>query len=471
MKQPFIYLSLLLGITACSTVGPSYQAPSNSPPAQWKNANLLAEASASSPLALANWWKTLNDPTLNTLIDTALAQNYDLQTAQAKLRESRARAGVADAALYPALNTSTKAGRTHSAKTGNTTESYSAGLDASWELDIFGANRQSQAAAEASAQASEATLQDTQVSLIAEVAQLYINLRTLESRRALTLDSLNSQQETRDLVNWRWQAGLVSELEAKQADSALAQTRAKIPALDNQIEQNRNQLAVLLGQTPAQLADLAVNKASIPDFAAISGGNVPLDALLRRPDIRAAERKLAAQHALVNAATAARYPKLSLSASLSLQSNNLSQLLRADSLINNLAANLSAPLFDAGRITQNIAIQESVLQQSYASYQKTYLQALADVENALMFIATSQDRRTALNEANQAATLAESLARQRYASGLTDYLTVLDTQRTLLSVQDALRSADGDHANALVQLYKALGGGWQLASTHTDTKE
>ncbi len=464
MIPKFACLSLALILAGCISVGPIYQPPAPTAPQQWKNASLLANTPSASHTELARWWQSFNDPVLDRLIAMTLAQNLDLKSAQAKLREARARAAMTDAALYPSVTANAGAKRSETGNDANPSKSFSAGLDASWELDIFGANRRTSEATAATASATEASLRDTEVSLIAEVVNVYISLRTLEARYAVASNSLVSQQETRDLTRWRWQAGLVSELDFIQAESTLAQTRAKLPALDIELESTRNQLTVLLGVQPAGLPDLLAGAGKIPDFSSIANTPVPLDTLSQRPDIRVAERNLAAQTAQVGTAEAARYPSLTLGGAISLQSDQLSRLLRADSLINSLAANLTAPIFDAGRIRQNIAVQNAVLDQTLATYQKTVLQALSDVENALMALAKTEARRADLRAATSSAEAADSMARQRYSAGLVDYLTVLETQRTLFSTQDSLRSAEGDRASALVQLYKALGGGWSSAT-------
>lgn len=459
-------LPLALILAGCISTNARYQPPPTPAPTLWKNASLTHQPHTQN-IDLAQWWQSFNDPALNRLISTALAQNLDIKSAQAQLREARARARITEAALYPSVTANAGAKRSEAGSNANPTRTLSAGLDASWELDIFGANRNANEASIATASASEASLRDTQVSLIAEVANTYISLRTLEARYAVAQNNLASQQETRDLTRWRWQAGLVSELDFTQAESTLAQTRAKLPALDTELESTRNQLAVLLGVQPTTLPDLRTGTGEIPAFSHLASMPVPLDTLRQRPDIRVAERNLAAQTAQLNVADAARYPSLSLSGAISLQSDQLSSLLRADSLINSLAASLTAPIFNAGRIQANIAVQNAVLDQTLASYQKAILQAWADVENALMSLSRSDARSREFQTANSAASAADAMARQRYAAGLVDYLTVLETQRTLLSVQDSLRSAEGDHASALVQLYKALGGGWDASATLT----
>ncbi|MDR3412768.1 MAG: efflux transporter outer membrane subunit [Formivibrio sp.] len=469
MTPKLACLPLILMLAGCISVGPHYEQPTAATPAQWKNAALIPSSTSASTTDLAHWWQAFNDPVLDRLITTTLAQNLDLKSAQAKLRESRSRAAMTDAALYPSVTANAGAKRSEAHTDANPTKSFNAGLDASWELDIFGANRRASEAAIATVSATQASLHDTEVSLIAEVANVYISLRTLEARYAAAQSSLVSQQETLDLTRWRWQAGLVSELDYIQAESTLAQTRAKLPSLDVQLESARNQLTVLLGVQPAALPDLLAGTGQIPDFSNVTALPIPLDTLRQRPDIRVAERNLAAQTAQVGAAEAARYPTIDLSGTIGLQSAQLGQLLRADSLINSLAASLTAPIFDAGKIRSNIAVQNAVLDQTMATYQKTVLQALADVENALMALAKTEARRTDLRAASAAAETAQTMAQQNYAAGLTDYLTVLDTQRTLLSVQDSLRSAEGDRASALVQLYKALGGGWTSATAEAVT--
>lgn len=451
-------LPLALILAGCITVGPQYRPPAPDTPAQWKNA--VSPPPANVAVDLAHWWQSLDDPILDRLIETALKQNLDLKSTQAKLRQARAKARIADAALYPSLSGSANAKRSESGNDANPSKSFSMGLDASWELDIFGANRKASEGAMATISAQEATLGDTQVSLVAEVANTYVSLRTLQARHAVAQTNLASQQETRDLTRWRWQAGLASELDFIQAESTLAQTRAKLPALDAELENTRNQLAVLLGLQPAALASLLDDNGKLPDYNRVAAIALPLDTLRQRPDIRAAERNLAAQAAEINIAEAARYPTLNLSGTVSLQSGQLGQLLRADSLVNSLAAGLSAPIFNAGRIRANIDVQNAVYEQLLASYEKTVLQALADMENALTALATTDIRRQELLTASQAAEAADGMARQRYASGLVDYATVLETQRTLLSVQDSLKSVEGERIKALIQLYKALGGGW-----------
>lgn len=458
MPKKLVYLPLALILAGCISVGPQYRPPTPDAPAQWKNNS--SAASVDSSITLASWWRSLHDPVLDQLIQTALTNNLDLKSAQAKLRQVRAQARATDAALYPSMSGSAGAKRSESGDDANPSKSYSVGLDASWELDLFGANRNASAGAAATLAAQEASLQDVQTSLVAEVATAYISLRTLQVRYRVAVESLASQQTTRDITNWRWQAGLVSELDFIQAESTLAQTRAKLPALEIDLESTRNQLAVLLGMQPAALSALLNDSGKLPDYSGVAAIALPLDTLRQRPDIRAAERNLAAQSAQINVAEAARYPTLNLSGALSLQSGQLGQLLRADSLVNTLAASLAAPLFDAGRIRANIDAQQAAYDQLYASYQKTVLQALADVENALTALAMNDVRRTELLTASQAATAADSMARQRYSAGLIDYATVLETQRTLLSVQDSLKSVEGERLKALVQLYKALGGGW-----------
>ncbi len=463
MNPRLACLPFVLALAACSTVGPPYQTPEGPlPPAQWKNAALLANnAGQDTPTSLASWWQSLDDPVLDQLITMALERNPDLRSARARLRQARARARIADSSLYPAISGNTSARRSESGRDANPTESYSAGFDASWEADLFGANRSASQAAAATVSAQEATLRDTRVSLMAEVASLYISLRTQEALHAVARDNLASQQETRNLTRWRWQAGLVSELDFLQAESTLAQIRARLPLLDTELESTRNQLAVLLGVQPAALPDLQAGTGRIPDFSRIAHLPVPLDTLRQRPDVRAAERNLAAQAAEIGVAEAARYPSLTLSGSFSLQSGELGQLLRADSLLNSLAASLSSPVFNAGRIRANIDLQNALFDQLLATYEKTVMQALADVENALMALANSEARRAELQIASASANEAYALARHRYATGLSDYLTVLETHRTRLSTGDALKSVEGERIKALVQLYKALGGGWE----------
>jgi multidrug efflux system outer membrane protein len=451
---------ITLLLSGCAAVGPDYQPPQTPAPAQWQGAH---DSGVRDAAVLAQWWQQFNDPVLDNLITDALAANTDLATAQAKLREARARRDLSRAGLGPSVGVSGSASRSEGSRetgSGATRNLYSVGFDASWEPDIFGATRRGVEAAEADLQATEETLRDTRVSLVAEVGRNYVELRTGERRLAIAEATLAAQKETYDLTRWRQQAGLVSQLDEAQALTALEQTRAALPNLRTAISEARNRLAILLGRAPGELdARLSTNTVTPVAPDAVSIG-IPADTLRQRPDVRAAERRLAAQTARLGEAEAARYPSFNLSGSLGLESLVLGNLVGSSAATHTLLAGITAPIFDAGRIRSNIAVQDALLEQSRLGYQAAVLTALEEVENALVSLANARQRQAQLARATDSARSTLELARNRYATGLADFQAVLDSQRTLLTLEDQLATGTGETSNAQIQLYKALGGGW-----------
>lgn len=450
-----------LALSGCMTVGPDYRPPETGVPPQWSAKTTVAAADMA---LLAQWWRQYQDPVLDGLVADALAANLDLATATAQLREARARRTLSGAALGPTITATGSGSRTTTGVDDNsrTTELYSAGFDASWEPDVFGGLRRGVEAAEADLGASAESLRATQVSLVAEVVLNYVDLRTSERRLAVAEASVAARGETLDLTRWRVQAGLVSALDAAQAQTELESARAAMPALRTAISGAQNRLAVLLGRTPGDL-QARLNEAAIPQTDVSMAVGIPADTLRQRPDVRAAERRLAAQTARLGEAEAARYPSFSLSGSLGLNALSLESLANGASAARSLFAGVTAPIFDSGRIGANIEIQDALLEQARLTYRAAVLGALEDVENALVAVANAGERRHQLAQATAAAREALQIAEHRYASGLTDFLNVLDSQRTLLSLEDQLASSTGDLAIAQIQLYKAVGGGWSPA--------
>lgn len=466
-RVTILALSIALLTGGCAS-SETYKLPTLAIPALWKNAPALPTTSIASKNDLAQWWKTLGDPVLDQLAEAALQNSPDLRSAAAKVREARAQKGVSDANLWPSLSATANASRSKGSKevgAGTTSNQFAAGVDASWELDLFGGLSSAAEASDASLRASIETLRDTRVTLLAETAQGYITYRSLQARLKVARDNLKSQEETLAITRWRQQAGLVTDLDVAQATSSVEQARAAIPALENSQESTRNALAVLAGLTPTKLAILLKKAGDIPQTSTTLTIGIPAETLRQRPDIRAAEQQLLAKTALVNKAEAARYPSLTLSGSIGLEALRAGRLFSADAVASSLAAGLTAPIFDAGRIRQNIAIQTAQQEQALATYEKTILQALADVENALVALEKTRERETNLLAASRASNEALELARARYQAGLIDFLPLLEAQRTQLSTDDSRLSAAGERAKALVQLYKALGGGWNAVTT------
>lgn len=455
---PALLLASLV-LSGCASVGPDYTRPDMAIPANWAN----SPAKPSAAQDLSQWWQQLRDPLLSGLIEQSLRASPDLRSAQAKLREARARRGLAGANRFPTVTASISENRSKSSAasgSGLTRELYSAGFDAGWEPDIFGGTRRAVEAAQADLEGSEASLRNTRVSLAAEVALNYVELRAYQARIEIARDNLASQTETWELTGWRAEAGLTSSLDVEQARTNREQTRAQIPSLETGLSEAEHRLAILLGQAPGALHDKLAAPAPIPaapDGVAIG---IPADTLRQRPDVRVAERKLAAETARIGQETAALYPGFALSGSIGWEAFSFGALGGGGALTRSLLGNIAATLFDGGRIRQRIEIQNAVQEQALANYEKTVLSALEEVENALASYANSRRRLEALREAAQAAHNAMLMARHRYATGITDFQKVLDTERTLLSVQDSLKVTEADNISGLIRLYKALGGGW-----------
>ena len=451
---------LAVALGGCAAVGPDYSEPQLAVPAGWSAGT---GTDAMDAVLLARWWHGFGDPVLDRLVADALAANLDLALARARLREARARRGVAGAALAPSVDASLSGSRSRSSGqsgSGSTRELYSAGFDASWELDVFGGLRRSVEAAQADLEASVESLSDTRVSLAAEVALNYIDLRTAEQRLAIAEESIASRGENHQIIRWRQQAGLVSELDLAQATTDLESTRAVLPPLRTAVTEAKNRLAVLLGRNPGELESLVHADRPIPLAAAEIVAAIPADTLRQRPDVRVAERRLAAQTARLGEAEAARYPSLRLSGSLGLEALELDALADRDANTHSLFGGITAPVFNAGRIAANIEIQDALVEQARLAYRAAVLAALEEVENALTAVANTDARRAKLAEAAAAARTTLAIAEYRYASGLADFLSVLDAQRTQLSLDEQLAGSTGELARAQIRLYKALGGGW-----------
>ena len=454
-------LSLCAG---CTTVGPDYRPPDTPAVTNWSAAlDAGLTAGPSDAKTLNCWWAVFNDPVLTGLVARAQAGNLDVKQAVARVRAARAEREMAQADRLPTLDANASASRTRSSgKTGpgGTSRQYANSLDASWELDLFGGKRRAAEAAEATWQASQEDLHDVLVSLCAEVALAYVDVRAYQMRLCIADSNLVSQTDTYDITRWRLQSQLVTQLDVDQARLSLEQTRASLPALRTGLEQAKHRLATLLGLPPGALLTLLGERRAIPVTPREVAVGVPAEVLRQRPDVRRAERQLAAQTAKIGVAAAARYPKFTLSGSIGLEALAAGDLytLAARTLSGAVAAGWT--LFDGGRIGQTVAEQEALRDESSGAYEAAILAALQDVEDALVAYADEQDRQRALADAEQAARSAAALARDRYASGLVDFQTVLSTQQSLLSVQDSLASSEAQATSDLVRLYKALGGGW-----------
>jgi len=462
-------LAVVLLISGCAAVGPNYVAPALEAPAAWQaEARDGLNAAPPDPATLAAWWQSLNDPVLSGLMQQAAAGNLDLKQAAARVREARAAVKTSKAGFFPMLDAAGSYSHSRSSEErggGSTVDLYSAGFDAGWELDVFGGVRRSVEAAEADLQAQNEDLHDVLVSLLAEVALNYVDARTYQARITVAEKNLAAQQETLSMAQARYRAGLANELAVEQATYNLESTRSQIPLLRSQLSAALNRIAALLGRPPGAFNARLAAAAPVPSPPAEIAVGVPAETLRHRPDVRRAERQLAAQTARVGVAVAELYPKFTLPGSIGLDALSFSGLFATSAGSYSFAPGVKWSIFSGGAIRGNIEIQSARQEQALLQYRSTVLAALEEVENAMVAYAEEQRRLERLAASAQAAANAADLAEKQYQAGLTDFTTVLDSQRSLLSFQDQLAQSTGAVTDDLVRIYKALGGGWTPQAT------
>jgi NodT family efflux transporter outer membrane factor (OMF) lipoprotein len=479
MTRRAVPLAAIL-LAGCA-VGPNYaRSDTPVPPA-------FAEPHAATGVTdaeLASWWSGFGDPKLDELVNRAVAQNLDVESAAARIREVRAEERVAAAAAAPQVSATGSVTRQriseHAipappgggnsgggapggfAAPGTEFTTWRAGFDASWELDLFGKTKRSVEAAQARTGAAVWNLRDVQVSTAAEVASAYLQLRTLQQRMAVAEAEVQRQERALRLVQARTRGGLVTGQDLEQQKSSLASARAALPPLAAEADAQIHKIGVLTGSPPESLiADLspAGIGASSPSPPQVPAG-LPSDLLRRRPDIRAAERNLAAATANIGVATAGLYPRFSLSAAPALVSTALATLLQWGSRALTAGAAVDWPIFNGGRTRANIAVTNARQEQALIAYRKTILTALQDVEDALSAVDGDRRRAARLDASLGSARRAEEIARARYRGGLVTYSDVLQAQATRISLEDQVIETNGALSRDTVALYKALGGGW-----------
>ena len=444
----------VLSLAACS-VGPNYRPPA---PAALSVPDTFytRDAQAAQPAELAHWWERFDDPLLARLIGEASAGNLDLAQAAARLTQARESVAQARAGLVPTVGASAGAGR--DVGPGNDRTSFSVGADAAWEIDLFGRIRRGIEAAGADAEGVYYDREALRVAIAAEVATNYIQARLAQERLALARDTLAIADDNLQIAGWRVQAGLVSSLDSEQARAARAQTAASIPNIENAFTSATYRLAVLTGRAPGALTGELTQAKPIPRGPAEVAVGIPADTLRQRPDIRSAERTLAAQTARIGVAEAQLYPALRLSGNIGTSAFSLGGLFNA--ITGGIFSSLSQTLFDGGRLRSQVRSQQAATEGALAAYRQSVLTSLEDVENALLALRSARERQVQFTIALDAANNSAILARIQYRSGLTDFQQLLEAERSLLSARDGLVGSRGDEALSLVQLYRALGGGW-----------
>lgn len=464
------FVLLMTGALAACAVGPDYEKPSVDVPARWGNASANHSPK---PAELAEWWKRLRDPTLDRLVTEAVSGNLDVAAAKARVREARAGYDQAMGSLFPSVTGSSNASRSQSAgggqagsgnfsggSSGRVSNSMRAGLDASWEVDLFGANQRNVEAARYGLDAAQEDLRATLLTLIGDIAFNYVDLRSYQARIALARRTAATQRETARLTRAKFDVGAASGMDVANADGQVASTEAAIPSQEAAVAQAIHRLGVLTGRAPTALADLLRKTAPVPSPRLPLPVGVPGDILLTRPDVRLAERRLAQATARIGAAEAARYPAISLTGNVATSGVRLGDLAKNSSISWAFGPSLSVPVFNAGQLQAAVASSQAQRDQQFFALHSSVLLALEEVENALVGLAQERIRQGKLAQA--AANYGESarLARSLFESGSTSFIEVLDAERSLYSAEDALIQSRAAIATQYITLNKALGGGW-----------
>ena len=483
-KGPFLTKALLgpallgLSLLAGCTVGPDFVKPGTRVPAAWAGpapsgpASRPATQPSSAEKDLAQWWTAFGDPTLTSLVTRAVESNLDLRLAEARIRQARAARGAAISGLGPTLNGTSNYTRGQTGRAPITNQ-YQAGFDAGWELDIFGGVRRGVEAAEADLRLAVEDRRDVLVTLSAEVASNYVALRAYQQRLVIARRNLQAQQHSAEITRKRRVGGLVSRLDVANAEAQVASTTAAIPLLEMAAQQTIYNLGVLLDREPAALAEQLSPAGAIPAAKLTVPLGVPSDLLRRRPDIRRAEADIHAATARIGVAVADLYPHVTISGSLGFRASDLRDWFNPLSRFWSFGPGVSWSLFDTGRNLANIDIQKALTDQTILAYRKTVLTAMQEVENALIASAKEQERRKALVDAVAANRNAVELSTDLYSQGETEFLNVLNAQRSLYATEDALGDSEASMSTDLIALYKALGGGWNedLNAEHAEHAE
>ena len=465
VRQLAVWLCLFAA-PSCA-VGPDYRPPETDSPAGWVGAAPEMGFAPECQAELVRWWTTFDDETLISLVDRAIASNLDLQAAASRIRQARASRGIVAAGLAPAADTTASFTRRRSVgsafddTSATTSNLFLAGLDAAWELDIFGGVRREIEAADADIQFTIEDYRNTLVTLAAEVAINYLELRGFQQEVLIAQKNLTAQQHSAEITRKRFSVGLVSALDVANATAQVATTASQIPVFETSAQQAIYNLGVLLALEPSALLEELSPPASLPGGTPDIPMLLPSDLLLRRPDIRRAEAQIQAATARIGVATADLFPKFNLVGSAGFEGDESGEWLKRSNYVWSFAPSVSWNVFDAGRIRSNIALQKGLQEETVLAYEKTVLTAFQEVENALISYAKEQERRAALVDAVTANRRAVELSTKLYAEGLTDFLNVLIAQRLLFDSEDALVQSTRNLSTDLVALYKALGGGWE----------
>jgi multidrug efflux system outer membrane protein len=460
-----LFIVSIAALLAGCMVGPDYQRPEIEAPENFRQR--VAEGAS---LANMQWWQLFDDEQLRNLITIAIEESKDLAIASARVEETRARLGFVRADQFPRLDGQAGIARGNTAEQlipgAGVQDSYTLSAQFSFEVDLFGRLRRSTEAARAELLASEDARATVLISLISDVASSYFLLRDLDERREISARTLEARRASTKIIRERFDKGIRPKLDVNQAEIQEAQAAVALATLERQAIQTENLINVLLGRNPGPIArGLSIaNQILPPEVPA----GLPSELLERRPDVRAAEQALAAQTARIGVAEALRFPSLSLTASAGLASAELSSLTDSDASVWNIGANFLAPLFDAGRNQRRVEVEVARTEQLLNQYQLTVLQAFREVEDALAAVRTLRAENAARDMQIRAARSAAFLSRARYDGGVSSYLEVLDAERSLFEAELAGSAVRRSRLVAIVDLYKALGGGWTPSASQSE---
>jgi NodT family efflux transporter outer membrane factor (OMF) lipoprotein len=477
-RAPFLLLgpTLCLALLSACAVGPNYKpksAPELGVPDGW---SVTAAPTAED---LTRWWRKFDDPVLGQLVEQAAAANLDLAQAVARLRQAREQLVISRSELFPTISGSAGYSRTEPIKGGGTTvtlpdgsvttvgaggrNNFSLGLDASYQADLFGGVRRGVEASRAQYEAAGFDYAMTLLSVESEVARNYVLARAYQALLENAKASLAIQDDNLQIATWRVQAGLVSSVDVEQARASRAQTAAAIPQIEQQYNAAVSRIGVLTGQAPGALKQLIAPPRPIPSGPETVGAGIPANVLRQRPDVRSAERNLAAATAQIGVAKAQLFPALNISGSLGTSAGAIGGLL--DTITGSLFAGLTQAIFNGGRLNAQVRSSRAAAEGAFAAYKSSVLTALEDVENAIVALQAAQERERQFAIAYDAANASAVLARSQYRAGLTDFTTLNTQEAALISARNGLVQARSDKATALIALYAALGGGWDASVT------
>ncbi len=474
LKPALLLVALALSsvsLGGCMRLGPDFKAPEPKLAENWSDASQATQASAD----YKDWWKVFNDQTLNHLIELAYHDNLNLQAAAIRIVEARAKLGIARGNLFPQKQElgASLFHNQHSANEANFTTfdryytSFDVGFDAIWEVDIWGKFRRGIESADALLSVSELSYDDLLVSLTAEVASTYTQIRAFEQRLTLAKQNADLQARSLRIAEAQYRNGITTELDVQQAKSLLHATRALVSSLEMGLRQSKNALSILLGVAPNDLHALLKDSSAIPAAPAAVVVGIPADVIRRRPDVRKEEQKAAAQSAMIGIAKADLFPRLSLQGSIgtlagSTQGIDAFDVFGAHAMAAKIGPTISWPILHYGRLQNNVRVQDAKFQEQLVNYQHSVLNALREVEDAMVGFTKNHQQISELQSSVDACKRAVDIALSQYQQGLDDYNRVLNAQQFLVQQQDRLTSAQSDRARHLIALYKALGGGWEL---------